>query len=155
MLHFWDDQASQAPPEQAVGSGRRLSPARRSVGADGAVAAPASASSPGVPQPTDTQSQGDGRDPVRAAHRMTVERAFRHRDPLLVLGPSPVPGVDAGRGVRGVLARGPAGLRRSDRDRLDVVISGRSHGQGDRGWGKTRPQSHRPRQAWGQALGPH
>src|SRR5688572_21353335 len=64
----------------------------------------------GLPQPAGAGPECHGRDLLRAAHRLPVERAECDRHLLLVLGASPLPGVDAGRGVRDVLAPGPPGL---------------------------------------------
>jgi hypothetical protein len=59
---------------------------------------------------------------------------------LVLLGAPALPGVGRGRSVRGVLARGAAGLRRPSRHRLDVAGAGRGDGQGAAGrGGKTGP----------------
>jgi transposase len=97
--------------EQAGERSRRwLASAGCAVGRDGALAAGTAAAPFGLPQPAGAGPECHGRDLLRAAHRLPVERAECDRHLLLVLGASPLPGVDAGRGVRDVLAPGPPGL---------------------------------------------
>src|SRR5919202_717541 len=73
---------------------------------------------------------------LRAADGLPVERAARDDDLIVVFGAPALPGMDRGRGVRGVLARGPAGLRRPAGHRLDVAGAGRGDGQGPAGRGE-------------------
>lgn len=65
-----------------------------------------------------------------------VERAAGDEALLVFLGSPPLPGMDRGRGVRGVLAQGPAGLRQTAGHRLGLVGTRRRHGQGAAGWGE-------------------
>ena len=90
-----------------------------------------------------------------------MERAQRHRHPLVLLGASALPGVDRGRGARGVPASGSARPGRRGRDRLEPAGAGRGHGQGPAGWEKTgrnptagspARRGGRPGQAGEQAL---
>src|SRR3954470_7641978 len=64
----------------------------------------------GVPQSARAGPSGDGRDLLRAAHRLPVERAARDDDLLLLLGSSALPGMGYRRGVRDLLAQRPACL---------------------------------------------
>src|SRR5215212_1984424 len=89
-------------------SRRRVAIAERSVVEDGTAAAGPAAASAGLSQSAGARPGGDGCDLLRAAHGMPMERAERHRDLLVVLGASAVPGMDRGRRVRDLLAGRPA-----------------------------------------------
>jgi hypothetical protein len=137
---------------EGAGSGRRLAAAGRALGEDGAAAAATAEAPAGLPQPARAGPGGDGRDLLRAAHRLPVERAERDRHLLVVLGPPPLRGVGRGRRVPGVLAAGPAGLRRGRRHRLGVAGAGRGDGQGAAGRGE-KPARTRPTGASGGRSG--
>src|SRR5918998_2479228 len=116
--------------EGAALSGRWLAAAGRAVGRDGTAAAAAPEAPAGLPQPAGAGPLRDGRDLLRAAHGLSVECAAGDDALLLVLRTSTLPGMGPGRGVRGVLARGAAGLRCRARHRLDVAGAGWGDGQG-------------------------
>src|ERR671917_623648 len=107
--------------DEAARSGRGLAAAGRAVGGDGTAAAAAPEAPAGLPQPAGAGPLRDGRDLLRAAHGLPVERAEGDDDLLVLLGPPALPGMDPGRGVRGVLAQGATGLRRPARHRLDLA----------------------------------
>src|SRR5918998_2276478 len=116
--------------DEAARWGGWLAAAGRAVGREGTAAAAAPEAPAGLPQPAGAGPLRDGRDLLRAAHGLSVECAAGDDALLLVLGPSALPGMDPGRGVRGVLAQGLAGVRRPARHRLDVAGAGRGDGQG-------------------------
>ena len=61
---------------------------------------------------------GAGRYFLRAAHRLPVEGAERHRDLFVQHGPQPLSSVGAGGRICPALERGPARLRRLNRTRF-------------------------------------
>src|SRR5215211_1574499 len=125
-----DGEEDWSEEEEAARSGRRLAAAGRAMGRDGAAAAAAAEAPAGLPQPAGAGPGGDGRHLLRAAHGVPVERAPGDGHLLVLLGAPAVPGMDPRWGVRGVLARGAAGLRRPSRHRLGVAGAGRGDGQG-------------------------
>jgi hypothetical protein len=129
-----------------------LAAAGRALGRDEAAVAAAAQASAGLPQSPGAGPGGDGRDLLRVANGLPVEGAAGDEDLLRVLGAPALPGVGGRRGVRGILARGPAGLRRAAGHRLDLVGPGRGDGQGAVGRGENRPQPDGSRQARGEAL---
>ena len=131
-----DGGKDRAEADETARLGRRLAAAGRALGEDGAAAATAAEAPAGLPQPAGAGPGGDGRHLLRAADGVPVERPGKDGHLLVVLGPPALPGVDRGRGVRGVLARGAAGLRRPARHRLDVAGAGRGDGQGPARRGK-------------------
>ena len=132
----WDDERDCTESEEVARSGRRLAAAGRALGRDGTAPAAAAEAPAGLPQPAGAGPGGDGRHLLCAAHGMPVERAARDDDLLVLFGAPALSGVGRGRGVRGVLARGAADLRRPSRHRLDVAGAGRGNGQGPAGWGE-------------------
>ena len=110
----------------------------RAVGRDGKAAATAEAPS-GLPQPACSGPHGDGRDLLRAADGMPVERAAADNPVLVLVGAPALSGMDRSGRVRGVPARRAPGLRGAGRHRLDTAATGRSDGKSTVGWEKTGP----------------
>src|SRR5258706_15860716 len=92
--------------------------ARRAVGEDRAVAPGAEGASARRAQSAGARPRGDGGDSLRAPHWVSVECAERDRALLVVLGASPLSGMDHGGGVLHVVAAGAAALRSRGRARL-------------------------------------
>ena len=130
-----DDEGHRRERAAPAGARRRLAAAGRVVGQDGAATAATAQASAGLPQPACAGPGGDGRDLLRAAYGVPMERAEGDGPVLVVLGAPALPGVGRGRRVRGVLARTAAGLRRLERDRLGVAGAGRGDGQSAAGRG--------------------
>ncbi len=122
---------------------RRLANSRCAVATDGAFAPSAQEASARVPQSACAGSRGDGRDPLRCAHRVPLGRVEGDRDLSPFVGASPLSGVDEGGRLRRILETRVAELRPPARHRLAVVGDGRSHDEGSARRGKKPAQTPR------------
>jgi hypothetical protein len=93
--------ALHAPGHGTRCEGRRLEDSGRALGKGRTDTTKASdGASIGVSPTESAESRRDERDPFRAAHGLSVERAEWHRDLLELFGPSAIPRVDRGGSVR-------------------------------------------------------